>query len=98
MHPRELKKTDIEISILTPFQPIAVEDIEVGRHGLYVAQGSRRGVLLPQVATQFGWSRAEFLAQACKKARLAEDAWKDPATQVMAFTAQVFSDLGEMAD
>lgn len=92
---RELRETDIEISVLTPFERIAPEAIEVGRHGLYVVQGSRRGVLLPQVPVQFGWDREEFLAHACQKAGLPSDAWRDHRTLLMGFEAEVFSDLGE---
>ena len=95
---RELRGTDIEISVLTPFVRIAPQDVEPGRHGLYIARGRNRGVLLPQVATQYGWKREEFLAQTCHKAGLPLDAWRDPQTVIMAFEARVFSDLGEAAD
>ncbi|TNF22743.1 MAG: AmmeMemoRadiSam system protein A [Deltaproteobacteria bacterium] len=92
---RDLRETDIEISVLTPFVRVTPEQVEPGRHGLYIARGRRRGVLLPQVATQYGWDREEFLAQTCHKAGLPPDAWRDPDTLIMAFEAQVFSDLGE---
>jgi len=94
--PRELRDTDIEVSVLTPFEPIAPEAVEVGRHGLYIARGRRRGVLLPQVPVQYGWDRETYLAQLCRKAGLPQDAWKDEDTVLMAFEAQVFSDLGEL--
>lgn len=93
--PRDLRETDIEISVLTPFERVTPEAVEPGRHGLYIARGRNRGVLLPQVATQYGWDREEFLAQTCHKAGLPSDAWRDPQTIIMAFEAQVFSDLGE---
>jgi len=96
--PRELRDTEIEISVLTPFERIAPEDVEVGRHGLYIVQGARRGVLLPQVATQYGWDRETFLAQACVKAGLEPVAWRDPQTLILAFEAEVFSDLSELDD
>lgn len=81
----------VEISVLSPLQPIAPEDIEVGRHGLVVTLGSRRGLLLPQVALEYGWNATTFLAETCHKAGLPPDAWERGAT-VEAFTAEVFHD------
>jgi uncharacterized protein (TIGR00296 family) len=69
-----------------------IEEIEVGKHGLYITLGSRRGLLLPQVATQYGWSRDVFLAQTCRKAGLPENAWRDRPTSIYTFEAQVFSE------
>lgn len=89
---RELSQTDIEVSVLTPFQPIQPDEVEVGRHGLYVVRGPRRGVLLPQVPVQYGWTREQYLQHACKKAGLPEDAYKDPETRLLSFEAEVFSD------
>ena len=71
---------------------MTLEAIEAGKHGLVVSQGRQRGVLLPQVATQFNWSPQRFLEETCVKAGLERDAWKDPATRVQAFTAEVFSE------
>lgn len=88
----ELRQTELEVSVLTPMSPIAPEHVEVGVHGLMVARGRRRGVLLPQVPVQYGWDRERFLAETCRKAGLPADAWKDCETQLLAFTAQVFSD------
>ena len=65
---------------------------EAGKHGLVVSQGRQRGVLLPQVATQFNWSAQRFLEETCVKAGLEREAWKDPLTRVQAFTAEVFSE------
>jgi len=93
LSPKDLSGTDIEVSVLTPFTPIEPADVVPGRHGLYVARGPKRGVLLPQVATQYGWTREKFLAEICKKAGLAEDAWKDKDTRLFAFEAEVFSNL-----
>ncbi len=88
----ELEDIDIEISVLTPERPIAsVEEIEVGRHGLIVEQGHRRGLLLPQVATEHGFDRQTFLEQTCVKAGLPRDAWTHGAT-VLLFEAQVFGE------
>ncbi len=90
---QELPEISIEISILTPFRQIhGPEDIEVGRHGLYVQNGRYRGLLLPQVATQFGWDRDTFLEQTCRKAGLPESAWRDPHTTIQTFEAEVFSE------
>src|SRR4051812_20320783 len=88
----ELDDLDIEISVLTPERPVAsVDEIEVGRHGLIVEQGSRRGLLLPQVATEHGFDRNTFLEQTCLKAGLPRDAWRRGAT-VLVFEAQVFGE------
>jgi len=90
----ELKDLTIEISVLTPFRRIrSVEEIEVGRHGLYIARGGFRGLLLPQVATQYHWDRTKFLEHTCLKSGLPESAWQDPHTVIQTFEAEVFSDL-----
>jgi MEMO1 family protein len=83
---------DIEISVLTPFRRIwNEEDIQVGRHGLYLRLGDRAGLLLPQVASERGWTAAEFLGALAYKSRLAPDAWRDPKARLYVFGAQVFS-------
>jgi uncharacterized protein len=90
--PEELPGIDVEVSVLTP--PVRVMDpstIVVGRHGLIVAQGSRRGLLLPQVAVEWGWTLDEFLAHTCRKAGLPLDAWRHGA-DVFAFEAEIFSE------
>jgi AmmeMemoRadiSam system protein A len=87
----ELAELNIEISVLTPFSRIQrIEEIEVGRHGLYVVQGHFRGLLLPQVASQYGWDRLTFLKQTCRKSGLPESAWQDPQTAIYTFEAEVF--------
>ncbi len=89
----ELADLEIEISVLTPMRLIKrPEEIEVGKHGLYIVRGPNRGLLLPQVATQYNWDRHTFLAQTCNKAGLPPDAWKDPNTQIFTFMAEIFSD------
>jgi AmmeMemoRadiSam system protein A len=89
----EIPDLNIEISVLTPFQRVRNhETIEVGKHGLLVTRGFHRGLLLPQVATEYGWDRETFLAQTCRKAGLPELAWRDPETIVHTFEAEVFSD------
>jgi AmmeMemoRadiSam system protein A len=90
--PEELVDVEIEISVLSEAQPIAAGAVEVGRHGLLVIRGMNRGLLLPQVAVERSWSAERFLEETCRKAGLAADAWWNPETQVLAFTAEVFSE------
>jgi AmmeMemoRadiSam system protein A len=87
----EAPQLKIEISVLSPLFPIKPEEVEVGRHGLIVSQGGRRGLLLPQVPTEHGWDRLTFLEQTCFKAGLQADAWQRGAT-LEAFTAEVFGE------
>ena len=83
----------IELSVLSPPQPISdLASIEVGRHGLQISRGSRRGVLLPQVAKEWGWDRLEFVENACRKAGLPDEAYRDAETQIAIFTAEVFGE------
>ena len=89
--PGEAPHLKIEISVLSPLQPIRPEEIVVGRHGLVVAQGGHRGLLLPQVPVEWEWDRETFLAQTCLKAGLSADAWQHGA-QLQGFTAEVFGE------
>jgi AmmeMemoRadiSam system protein A len=93
MSPGELEAgTELEISVLTPMERVtAPEQIEVGRDGLLVQQGYRSGLLLPQVATEWGWDRDTFLAHTCRKAGLPQDAWKHGA-EIFKFQAEIFSE------
>jgi AmmeMemoRadiSam system protein A len=92
----ELPRLSLEVSILSPRELVSDPlTIEIGRDGLIVEQGSRRGLLLPQVATDHGWDSATFLAQTCVKAGLRADAWQHGAT-VWRFTADVFHDAVEV--
>jgi AmmeMemoRadiSam system protein A len=89
----ELSQIHIEISYLTPMKRIKnTDEIIIGRHGLLIALGQHRGVLLPQVAARRGWTRNEFLAQTCRKARLPATAWKRPAAEIYCFEAEVFGE------
>ncbi len=88
----EVPKTEIELSVLSPLKTVAPDAVEPGEHGLLISMGRRRGTLLPQVATQHGWSRDEFLSQTCVKAGLEADAWQDPAATIQVFTADVFAE------
>ncbi|HYN15500.1 MAG TPA: AmmeMemoRadiSam system protein A [Terriglobales bacterium] len=92
----EAPRLKVEISVLSPLVPIAAEDIEAGRHGLVVTLGSRRGLLLPQVAVEFNWDSRTFLQETCHKAGLPPDAWERGAI-IEAFTAEVFHDEGFVA-
>lgn len=87
----ELDKLQIEISVLSPMFAIAPEDVVVGRHGLMISYEGRRGILLPQVAPEWGWDRETFLAQLCRKAGLPMDQWRKGA-KIEAFTAEVFGE------
>jgi AmmeMemoRadiSam system protein A len=87
----QARELQVSLSVLSPLKPIPPEDVEVGRHGLLISQGFRRGLLLPQVPTEHGWDRDTFLEQTCRKAGLPTDAWRKGAT-VEAFTAEVFGD------
>jgi AmmeMemoRadiSam system protein A len=90
--PAELDDLHVEISVLTPEREVlSVADIEPGRHGLIVEQGLRRGLLLPQVATEQGWDAETFVAQTCRKAGLPPDAWRHGA-RMFVFEAEVFGE------
>jgi AmmeMemoRadiSam system protein A len=86
----EAPELQISLSILSPVQPTRPEDVEVGRHGLMISLGGRRGLLLPQVPVEHHWDRIIFLEQTCRKAGLALDAWKE--ALVESFTAEIFGD------
>jgi len=88
----EVSSLQIEISVLTVPQRILPEAIVVGTHGLLVARGAFRGLLLPQVATERKWPARRLLEETCVKAGLARDAWRDPATDIFGFTAEVYSE------
>lgn len=89
----ELAGLTLEISVLSPMMDVAdPAAVEVGRHGVVVSRGGRRGVLLPQVATDHGLTREEFLEHTCLKAGLDSNAWRKPGTRIQTFTAEVFSE------
>ena len=89
---KELGQVHIEISVLSPMTKVTdVNEIEVGRDGLYIVRGFQSGVLLPQVAAEWGWDRQEFLEQVCRKAGLPRDAWKAGST-LYRFSAQAFEE------
>lgn len=87
----ELKDLKIEISVLTPFKKIdSPDEIEIGKHGLIIKRGGSMGLLLPQVATEYGWDRTAFVENTCRKAGLPKDAWKQKDTEIFIFSADVF--------
>jgi len=93
----QLEQLSIEISLLSPLQPILPEAVEIGRHGLLIVHHALRGLLLPQVAVEHRLTREQFLEETCRKAGLPREAWKDPETDILGFTCQVFSE-GSRAD
>jgi AmmeMemoRadiSam system protein A len=93
LSPEELKECDIEISVLTPPAPLEdPEALEIGRDGLILEAGGRSGLLLPQVATEWGFDRETFLAEVSRKAGLPAQAWRDPGAQLWVFQAEVFGE------
>ncbi len=88
---KELEELHIEISVLTPLRKITdVNEIEVGKHGIYIMKGGWSGLLLPQVATEYGWNRQTFLEHTCQKAGLPSSAWKEKDTEIYIFSADIF--------
>ena len=91
--PEEIDELTIEISALTPLTEIDDPSvIEVGRHGIYLTRGLNRGVLLPQVAVEYGWDREQFLDETCWKAGMDKGCWHDPRTRIEIFEAEIFSE------
>jgi hypothetical protein len=90
----ELARARVEISVLSPFQPISPDAVEVGKHGLLIRARDRQGLLLPQVPVEHGWDRLAFLDRTCDKAGLARETWRDSGTEILGFTAQVFAEAG----
>ncbi len=97
MGPDELEMVVVEVSLLTPPEPVKARNpkdylgiVKVGTHGLIVERGGFRGLLLPQVPVEQCWGVEEFLAHTCMKAGLFADAWKDPKTRLYTFTGEVF--------
>ena len=89
----EIDKLKIEISVLTPMKKIeSLNEIKVGRDGLMIFKGSRRGLLLPQVAVEYGWNATQFLEQTCLKAGLGINDYKSPETIIYRFQAVIFGE------
>jgi AmmeMemoRadiSam system protein A len=93
----ELGRIKVEVSVLSPLTRVAsINDIQVGKHGLYIMKDGCAGVLLPQVPVEYGWDREAFLSETCQKAGLPQDAWQHGAT-LEAFSAEIFRDLANSA-
>jgi AmmeMemoRadiSam system protein A len=88
----EIVQLMIEISVLSIPEPIPPGEIQVGIHGLLIRRDQFRGVLLPKVARERGWSREKFLDETCQKAGLPPHSWRDPQTECLAFTDEAFSE------
>jgi AmmeMemoRadiSam system protein A len=94
----ELPALELEVSVLDP--PVELPDpagFIAGRHGVVVERGMRRGLLLPQVATEMGWDERQMLEAVCRKANLPADSWRDPSTRLLVFESTCFSEA-DLAD
>lgn len=93
LRPEEVKDLTFEISVLSPLKRIKdINEIEVGKHGLYIVRGHNSGLLLPQVAVEYKWDRETFLQETCHKAGLPAQAWKDKETEIFIYSADYFGD------
>jgi AmmeMemoRadiSam system protein A len=90
--PDEVAGIEIEISRLSAPEEATPDDIVVGRHGIIIRSGHHVGLLLPQVATEFGCDAAEFLGLGCRKAGLASSAWREEGVTISIFEAEVFGE------
>jgi len=88
----ELALTHIEVSALTPLRRATADEVTVGRDGILIERGPARGLLLPQVAVEYGWNRETFLDHTCRKAGLEPGCWKHPDTIISTFSAEVFGE------
>lgn len=93
VRPAEMPNLELEISVMGPIEAVRdVDSIEVGRDGLIISRGRYAGLLLPQVATEYGWDRQTFLDQTCIKAGLEPGAWRNDGTRIEKFSAEVFGE------
>ena len=93
LKPDEVRDLTFEISVLSPLKRIKdINEIEVGKHGLYIVRGYKSGLLLPQVAVEYQWDRETFLKETCYKAGLPMEAWMDKETEIYIFSADYFGD------
>jgi AmmeMemoRadiSam system protein A len=92
MKPEELADLEIEVSLLSPLQPIRPDEIVIGKHGLLIELGFRRGLLLPQVAVEQRLSREQFLGEICHKAGLEGDAWMSPEARLYGFACEIVAE------
>ena len=93
VQPQELTRLHFEISALSPLREIKnISEIIIGEHGLVIEKGYRKGLLLPQVATEWNWDLQQFLEHTCLKANLHRDAWKEEDCVIKVFSAEVFAE------
>ncbi len=94
--PRDLPRLTLEISVMTPLEEVTepLAQIEIGVHGVVARKGQRSGLLLPQVAPEWGWDVPALLSQVCLKAGLPDDAWRSgsPPATIYRFSADVFGE------
>ncbi len=92
VEPEELKQIEIEISVLTPLKKVKnIDEINLGRHGIYIKKGNKSGTFLPQVANKSGWSKEEFLGHCARdKASIGWEGWKD--ANIYIFEANIFNE------
>jgi AmmeMemoRadiSam system protein A len=88
----EVPQLRIEISVLSPLEPIRPEEIEIGRHGLLIARGRQRGLLLPSVPVEHHMDVETFLDALCWKAGLREGSWRDPETALWGFETEAWEE------
>lgn len=92
VRPEDVGELQIEISLLSPMERIRPENVEIGKHGLLIVQGPKRGLLLPQVAIEHKLNREKFLEETCHKAGLQVNAWREAESEIFGFTCEVFSE------
>jgi len=98
VHSDELASIRLEVTILTTPIPLEgdpgkrFEKVDVGRHGLIVRGRGMSGLLLPQVATEYGWDSMTFLDHTCIKAGLPERCWTHPNIEILTFEGQIFTE------
>jgi uncharacterized protein (TIGR00296 family) len=100
----EMDEIIVEVTVLTPPKKLNAKPVElpklveIGRHGLMVKRGYYSGLLLPQVAVEFGFDSEEFLSQTCMKAGLPPDCWLVEGTEVYIFEGQIFKEVEPRGD
>jgi uncharacterized protein (TIGR00296 family) len=101
----ELEKVVVEVTILTPPEPMIVDKreellnvIKIGKHGLMLEYKGRRGVFLPQVPVEWDWNVTEYLENLCMKAGIPKDKWKEDDCKIMSFEGRIFKELSPNGD
>ena len=100
VHEKELDELLFEVSILTKPKLVKVKSckeylkkIKIGRDGLIAQADNYKGLLLPQVASEYKWCAKEFLNQTCIKAGLLPETWLQKSCKIYSFQAQIFKEL-----